>query len=71
MTMRWIWGGSFFAGGGIVLLPGRGIKGNHPAFYEGPIYLLVGPILAAREAWEFLTGTHRTPASDGRTTEQS
>jgi hypothetical protein len=32
------------------------VEGNHPAFFQGPIYLLVGPIWVAKEAWDFLTG---------------
>jgi uncharacterized membrane protein YGL010W len=63
--MKWIWGASFFAGGWIFLLLGHKIEGNHPAFFQGPIYLLVGPIWVAKEAWEFLVGTHRTSASEG------
>ena len=63
--MKWIWGMSFFAGGWIFLLLGHRIEGNHPAFFQGPIYLLVGPIWVAKEAWEFLTGTSPTPASEG------
>ncbi len=62
--MKWILGASFFVGGWIFLLLGHKIEGNHPAFFQGPIYLLVGPIWVAKEAWEFLTGTHRTPTSE-------
>jgi hypothetical protein len=56
--MKWIWGAEFFLVGWALLLVGHRIEGNHPAFFEGPIYLLVGPIWAAKEAWTFLTGTH-------------
>jgi uncharacterized membrane protein YGL010W len=63
--MKWIWGASFFAGGWIFLFLGHKIEGNHPAFFQGPIYLLVGPIWVAKEAWEFLAGTHRTSSSEG------
>jgi hypothetical protein len=66
--MKWNWGGSLFFGGWMLLLLGHRIEGNHPAFFQGPIYLLVGPIWVAKEAWEFLAGTHRMPASDGATT---
>jgi len=74
ILMKWIWGASFFIGGWIFLLVGHKIEGNHPAFFQGPIYLLVGPIWVAKEAWEFLTGTHRTSASEATsqgTTKQS
>jgi uncharacterized membrane protein YGL010W len=63
--MKWIWGASFFVGGWVFLLLGHKIEGNHPAFFQGPIYLLVGPIWVAKEAWEFLTGTRRTPTPEG------
>jgi hypothetical protein len=49
----------------VFLFLGHWIEGNHPAFFQGPVYLLVGPIWVAKEAWEFLTGTRRKPASDG------
>ncbi|HKV23729.1 MAG TPA: DUF962 domain-containing protein [Candidatus Acidoferrum sp.] len=65
--MKWILGGSLFVGGWILLFLGHRIEGNHPAFFQGPIYLLVGPIWVAKEVWEFLAGTHRSPASDGTT----
>jgi uncharacterized membrane protein YGL010W len=65
ILMKWIWGASFFVGGWVFLLLGHKIEGNHPAFFQGPIYLLVGPIWVAKEAWEFLVGTHRTSASEG------
>jgi len=63
--MRWILGASFFVGGWIFLFLGHKIEGNHPAFFQGPIYLLVGPIWVARETWEFLSGTHRVSALKG------
>lgn len=73
--MKWIWGTSFFLGGWLFLFVGHKIEGNHPAFFQGPIYLLVGPIWVAKEAWEFLTGTHRAPSSEdtpqGSATKQS
>jgi hypothetical protein len=71
ILMKWIWGVSFFVGGWVFLFLGHKIEGNHPAFFQGPIYLLVGPIWVAKEAWEFLSGTHRTPTSEGTTTKQS
>jgi hypothetical protein len=46
----------------IFLFLGHRIEGNHPAFFQGPIYLLVGPIWVAKEFWHFLIGTHASPA---------
>ena len=63
--MKWIWGASFFVAGWVFLLLGHKIEGNHPAFFQGPVYLLVGTIWVAKEAWEFLAGTYRTPTSEG------
>jgi hypothetical protein len=62
---KWIWGGLFFLGGCVFLFLGHRIEGNHPAFFQGPIYLLVGPIWVAKEIWMFLTGAHPAAASDG------
>jgi len=53
---KWIWAGSAFFGGWLLLFLGHKLEGNHPAFFQGPIYLLVGPIWVAKEAWDFLTG---------------
>jgi hypothetical protein len=53
---KWIWGTAFFAGGWALLLIGHRIEGNRPAFFQGAVYFLVGPIWVAREAWMFLTG---------------
>jgi hypothetical protein len=50
------------------------VEGNHPAFFQGPIYLLVGPIWVAKEVWTFLskglTGSHSRAASPNEKTEQ-
>jgi uncharacterized membrane protein YGL010W len=61
---KWIWGGLFFLGGWAFLFLGHRIEGNHPAFSQGPIYLLVGPIWVAKEIWMFLTGAHPAAASN-------
>ncbi len=64
---KWIWGGAFFAGGWMLLFLGHRIEGNHPAFFQGAVYLLVGPIWVAKEAWMLLSGAHRTAAEDTQT----
>jgi hypothetical protein len=63
--LKWHWGLGCFIGGWVLLLIGHRIEGNHPAFFQGPVYLLVGPIWVAKEAWEFLTGTRRTEKPEG------
>lgn len=65
LFMKWIWGAGFFVGGWVLLFLGHRMEGNHPAFFQGPIYLLVGPIWVAREVWMFLLGTNRKPTSEG------
>jgi uncharacterized membrane protein YGL010W len=65
LFLKWAWGAGFFLGGWVLLFLGHRIEGNRPAFFQGPMYLLVGPIWVAKEAWMFLTGTHRGPASEG------
>jgi len=57
--LRWKTGAACFVGGWVLLLLGHKIEGNHPAFFQGPVYLLVGPIWVAKEFWTFLTGTRR------------
>ena len=71
LLLKWLWGGAFFVGGWILLLLGHRIEGNHPAFFQGPVYLLVGPIWVAKEAWMFLTGGNRATASETAQTKQS
>src|ERR1700737_3016010 len=61
ILMKWAWGAGFFLGGWGFLFLGHRIEGNHPAFFQGPIYLLVGPIWVAKEAWMFLPGPPRGP----------
>ena len=58
LFMKWILGAGLFVGGWILLFLGHRIEGNNPAFFQGAIYFLVGPIWVAKEAWMFLTGSH-------------
>ena len=57
--MKWIWGAAFFLGGWVFLLLGHKLEGNHPAFFQGPVYLLVGPIWVAKEFWTLVSVSHR------------
>lgn len=71
LLTKWIWGALFFLGGWVLLFLGHRIEGNHPAFFQGPIYLLVGPIWVAKEMWMFLRGTQHPPiANDSETKER-
>lgn len=60
---KWILGAGLFLAGWLLLFLGHRIEGNKPAFFQGAVYLLVGPIWVAKEAWTFLTGTARSPQS--------
>jgi uncharacterized membrane protein YGL010W len=63
--LKWRWGLGCFIGGWVLLLTGHRIEGNHPAFFQGPVYLFVGPIWVAKEALQFLTGTRRAKNPEG------
>ena len=61
--LHWKIGLALFVGGWILLFAGHRIEGNKPAFFQGVVYFLVGPIWVAKELWEALTGaSHRTSA---------
>jgi hypothetical protein len=68
---KWIWGSAFLVGGWIFLFLGHRIEGNRPAFFQGPIYLLVGPVWVAKEIWTFLSGRHQTWSSDSSRNRQN
>jgi len=67
---KWVWGAGVFIAGWLFLFLGHRIEGNHPAFFQGPVYLLVGPVWVAKEAWMFLSGKHRAPSAEGTQTKQ-
>jgi uncharacterized membrane protein YGL010W len=64
---KWIWGAGFFLGGWVLLFLGHRIEGNRPAFFQGAVYLLVGPIWVAKEAWSYLSGARGAPVADAGT----
>lgn len=49
ILLRWKLGLSLFVLGWIFLFGGHRIEGNKPAFFQGIIYFLVGPIWVANE----------------------
>lgn len=59
----WRWGVGLFVGGWILLFLGHKIEGNRPAFFQGIIYLLVGPIWVARELVGWLRGRRVKPST--------
>lgn len=64
VLLKWTWGAGLFVGGWILLFLGHRIEGNHPAFFQGLVYLLVGPIWVAKEVWTFLSGAAKVRPSD-------
>jgi uncharacterized membrane protein YGL010W len=52
----WKIGLVFFVGGWILLFAGHRIEGNKPAFFQGVVYFLVGPIWVAKEIVDALLG---------------
>jgi uncharacterized membrane protein YGL010W len=68
---KWILGAGFFVGGWVFLLVGHWIEGNHPAFFQGPIYLLVGPIWVAKEVWMYVSGAQHAPVSETTQTKKT
>jgi uncharacterized membrane protein YGL010W len=60
LFFHWQWGLAVFLLGWVLLFVGHKIEGNNPAFFQGPIYLLVGPIWLAKEIKERLFGRPRS-----------
>ena len=65
VLLRWKTGAECFVGGWVLLFLGHRVEGNKPAFFQGPIYLLVGPVWVAKELWSFLTGANRGQNAEG------
>jgi hypothetical protein len=64
VLLKWRWGIPCFLGGWVLLFVGHRVEGNNPAFFQGPIYLLVGPIWVAKEIWTILSGANRGQGQD-------
>jgi uncharacterized membrane protein YGL010W len=52
----WRVGLALFVGGWILLLAGHRIEGNKPAFFQGVVYFLVGPLWVAKEIKDAVFG---------------
>lgn len=52
----WRIGLALFVGGWALLFLGHRIEGNKPAFFQGVIYFLVGPLWVAKEIKDALLG---------------
>ena len=56
----WRTAAAFFIVGWILLFAGHRIEGNKPAFFQGVVYFLVGPIWVAKEIKDALLGSSHT-----------
>lgn len=59
----WRVGLACFISGWILLFAGHRIEGNKPAFFQGVIYFLVGPIWVAKEIKDALLGSGHSSIS--------
>ena len=57
---KWLLAAGLFVVGWGLLFVGHRIEGNRPAFFQGAVYLLVGPIWVAKEVWTHLTGARKS-----------
>ena len=55
---RWRWALVLFVGGWILQFVGHAVEGNRPAFFQNPIYFLVGPWWLLRRAGEAIGLLH-------------
>ncbi len=59
----WRLGLALSVAGWVMLFLGHRIEGNKPAFFQGPVYFLVGPLWVAKEIKDYLFGRgSRAPA---------
>jgi len=66
VSTHWRIGLALFVVGWILLFAGHRIEGNKPAFFQGVVYLLVGPIWIAKEIKDYLAA--RVDVSTGKRT---
>jgi uncharacterized membrane protein YGL010W len=63
VMLRWKLGAALFVIGWVLLFLGHRIEGNKPAFFQGPMYFLVGPLWVAKEIKDAILGrAHRAAA---------
>lgn len=66
LLLRWKIGLSLFVGGWVLLFAGHRIEGNKPAFFQGVIYFLVGPLWIAKELKSALFGSPSQKEESGK-----
>jgi len=63
----WRTGGALFVAGWALLFLGHRVEGNKPAFFQGVIYFLVGPLWIAKEVKDSLLGRGAGHGGAGKT----
>ncbi len=63
LMLHWKLGLALFVAGWVLLFLGHRIEGNNPAFFQRPVYFLVGPIWVAKEIKDALLGRSRSSAT--------
>jgi uncharacterized membrane protein YGL010W len=61
----WRLGLGLFVVGWAMLFLGHRLEGNKPAFFQGPVYFLVGPLWVAKEIKDYLLGRGRRAEVSG------
>ena len=59
---NWRWALALFVVGWILQFVGHAIEGNRPAFFQNPVYFLVGPWWLIRRAAEAIGLLHSSPS---------
>ena len=59
LMRRWQFGVALFVLGWVSLVAGHRIEGNKPAFFQGPMYFLIGPVWVLKEIKDGLLGRGR------------
>jgi hypothetical protein len=59
LMRRWQFGAALFILGWVFLFTGHRIEGNKPAFFQGPMYFLIGPVWVLKEIKDGLLGRGR------------
>ena len=60
--LNWRWALVLFVVGWLLQFVGHAIEGNRPAFFQNPVYLLVGPWWLLRRAAETIGLLHSSPS---------
>ena len=59
LMRRWQFGAALIILGWVFLFTGHRIEGNKPAFFQGPMYYMIGPVWVLKEIKDGLLGRGR------------